>query len=280
MPRPSLPSGHRAAPGLRWPYLLLAALLLLALASAGYQVLPSAKAAGQTSASSSAWSSATTGAPPTTAQAAPTTSPPSPGDPTPSTTAPSTAGGPPTTAAAQPPATLATSCSDSALPPHDGFEQAPRCVATDAGEVPTATPAVLLARFPRQPRAGQPFQVTISTRNLVRDRFLKAAEGGYYREMSVLDPAGIVRGHLHLYVQALRDGASVPDADTTPLEFFRAVEDGGGGAGLSRVSVSVNALTAGPKRLCVTMGDGSHRVPLMRAAKLAAGIDCVRILVR
>jgi len=272
MPRPSLPSGHGPAPGLRWPYLLLAALLLLALASAGYQVFPSAKAAGQRGASST-----------TTAGATSTTA----GGPTTSTAAPATTAGAPATTAqagptttATPPAILTNTCTDSALPPHDGFEQAPRCVATDAGEVPTATPAVLLARFPRIVRAGQPFQVTLSTRNLVRDRFLKAAEGGYYREMSVLDPGGVVRGHLHLYVQALTDGASVPDADATPLEFFRAVEDGGGGAGLSRVSVSVAGLTAGPKRLCVTMGDGSHRVPLMRAAKLAAGIDCVRIRVR
>jgi hypothetical protein len=97
----------------------------------------------------------------------------------------------------------------------------------------------------------------------------------------VLDKAGgVVRGHLHVYVQALSDGNTVPDADANPLEFFQAIEDGGGGPGLSRVTVSINALTAGNKRLCVTMGDGSHRVPMMRAAKLAAGVDCVRIRVR
>jgi len=174
---------------------------------------------------------------------------------------------------------LATSCDQSPLPRHDGFQDAPRCVAVDDGEVPALTPAVLIARFPRLVRAGRQFQVTISTRNLLRDRFLAAAAGGYYREMSVLDPgSGVVRGHLHAYVQALAGGV-VPDAEAAPLEFFVAIEDGGGGAGVSSVTVSVNGLTAGRKRLCVTAGDGSHRVPMMRAAKLAAAIDCVRIRV-
>jgi hypothetical protein len=268
MPRSSLPSAY-PAPGQRWPFLVLAVLLVLALVGAGYQLLPSAKAADQPGATTTSTGG---GEPTSTAQATTTAAG---GEPT--TT---TAAGEPTTTTPQGPPILTDTCTDSQLPPHDGFERAPRCVATDAGEVPLATPAVLISQFPRLARAGQPFQVTLTTRNLVRDRFLKAAEGGYYREMSVLDGGGVVRGHLHVYVQALGDGATVPDADATPLEFFRAVEDGGGGAGVSRVAVAVGGLTAGPKRLCVTMGDGSHRVPLMRAAKLAAGIDCVRMFVR
>jgi hypothetical protein len=270
MPRSSLPSAY-PAPGQRWPFLVLAVLLVLALVGAGYQMFPSAKAADQPGATTTTGGGEPTttapgGEPTTTAAGEPTTT---------------TAGGEPTTTAApQGPQILTDTCADSQLPPHDGFERAPRCVATDAGEVPLATPAVLISQFPRQARAGQQFQVTLTTRNLVRDRFLKAAEGGYYKEMSVLDGGGVVRGHLHVYVQALTDGATVPDADATPLEFFQAVEDGGGGAGVSRVAVAVGGLTAGPKRLCVTMGDGSHRVPLMRAAKLAAGIDCVRMFVR
>jgi hypothetical protein len=252
MPRPVQPPagrerdrlpGAQALLGLRRHRVLVVGLIAAALLNAGCQVFPSARAADQ--------SGATT-----------------------------TAAGEPTTTAAGGPQILTDTCADSQLPPHDGFERAPRCVATDAGEVPVATPAVLISHFPRLARAGRPFQVTLSTRNLVRDRFLKAAEGGYYKEMSVLDQGGIVRGHLHVYVQGLTDGATVPDADATPLEFFRAVEDGGGGAGVSRVAVAVGGLAAGPKRLCVTLGDGSHRVPLMRAAKLAAGIDCVRMFVR
>ncbi len=269
MPRPSLSSGYKVAPGQRWPFLLLAVLLLLALVSAGFQVVPTAKAADEATASSSAAEGQATTAgrrSTTTSTAAPAT--------TTSTAAPTT------TAAPAPVQIISNTCDDSQLQRHDGFQNAPRCVATDHGEVAAATPAVLLSRFPRVTRAGQAFQVIISTRNLVRDRFLAAAAGGYYAERSILDGNGITRGHLHVYVQALSDGSNVPDADANPLEFFQAVEDGGGGAGLSRLTVSIGALTAGPKRLCVTMGDASHRVPMQRAARLAAGADCVRMFVR
>ena len=254
MSGPSLPSRYRALLGARRPgrgvpsraLLPLAGVLLVALVSAGCQAFPSAKAASSSSSSTS-----------------------------------STQAGATTTTVAAPLVPLATSCKESQLPPHNGFEIAPACVSTDDGEVPAAAPAVMISDLPDRIVAGEQFQVGITTRNLLRDRFLKAAVGGYYFEMSVLDKAtGVVRGHLHVYVQALNDGVDVPDADANPLEFFQAIEDGGGGPGLSRVTVSINALTAGNKRVCVTMGDGSHRVPMMRAAKLAAGVDCVRIRVR
>ena len=49
----------------------------------------------------------------------------------------------------------------------------------------------------------------MSTRNLIRDRFLGAAVGGYYLESSVLKH-GIQRGHFHTacrMLSSLQDGA-------------------------------------------------------------------------
>ena len=45
--------------------------------------------------------------------------------------------------------------------------------------------------------ARSPFTLQVSTRNLVRDRFLAAGQGGYYVESSVLTGEGLVRGHFH-----------------------------------------------------------------------------------
>jgi hypothetical protein len=153
-------------------------------------------------------------------------------------------------------------------------------VAVAQGEVPDLahTPSVLLVDVPARVLEGQPFQVGVSTRNILRDRFLSAAQGGYYAEMSVLDRAtGVVRGHMHVYAQSLGDGRVAP-ADPH-LAFFKAVEDKVGGVGPDLVRVEVAGLPAGLTRVCVTLGDGSHRPPMMAEAKLAAGVDCVRVRV-
>src|SRR5919198_1083956 len=164
------------------------------------------------------------------------------------------------------------SCDESKLEKHDGFQNAPRCVAIDQGEVSAHAPAALITNIPDNLQAGQAFQITVSTRNVVRDRFAAAENGGYYHFMSELDGNGITHGHLHLYVQNIGDGAVAPDGDAGPLDFFKAVEDGGGGAGASSITVDVPGLNAGSYRACVTLGDSSHRPPMMSAAKIAVGI--------
>ena len=59
-------------------------------------------------------------------------------------------------------------------------------------------PSLLITGAPRFVRVGQEFQLKVSTRNLVRDRFLGAAAGGYYLESSFLqDGTGLQRGHFH-----------------------------------------------------------------------------------
>ncbi len=172
-------------------------------------------------------------------------------------------------------APLSKSCDDSPLTTNDGFQKGNTCVAVDSGEVSDKTPAVLITSAPEQVAAGQDFQVSISSKNVVRDRFLAAATGGYYAERSVLNPQGIQRGHSHVWVQDIGDGQSAPNADAAPLDFFKAVEDNGNGD----FSLTITGLNAGNKKLCVNDADGSHRTAMTKAAKLAMPYDCVRLTV-
>ena len=52
----------------------------------------------------------------------------------------------------------------------------------------------------------------MSTRNLVRDRFLGAAAGGYYLESSFLNDEGLQRGHFHTACRILPNTDEAPDS--------------------------------------------------------------------
>lgn len=94
---------------------------------------------------------------------------------------------------------LGRDCSDSELDPHDGFQESPACVSTQMGEVAAEDklPSLLITEAPETVEVDESFELEVSTRNLVRDRFLGAAEGGYYLESSFLDDDGLQRGHFH-----------------------------------------------------------------------------------
>jgi hypothetical protein len=173
-------------------------------------------------------------------------------------------------------------CGNSDLTPHDGFQEGRRCVGTAAGEVSAAerNPSLLITAAPQRVRAGQPFEMRVSTRNLVRDRFLAAADGGYYLERSELSSEGIQRGHFHTACRMLERTDEAPDPDQEPAAFV-ATEDGGGGGRPDEVTVEIPGLRQrGVAQCAVWAGDGSHRVPMMERANETPAFDVVRLLVQ
>ncbi|MCU1671424.1 MAG: hypothetical protein JWP40_4351 [Blastococcus sp.] len=175
---------------------------------------------------------------------------------------------------------LSRTCADSDLPPHDGNQIGPACVSTQFGEVPAAenVPQLLITDAPEQVAVGQPFTIKVSTRNLVRDRFLAAAQGGYYLERSILNDNGLVRGHFHTACRVLDNAGQAPKPERQAV--FVATEDGGGGAAPDTVTVKIPGLAAAGEAQCTTWaGDGSHRIPMQVFANQVPAVDSVRIQV-
>jgi hypothetical protein len=176
---------------------------------------------------------------------------------------------------------LANSCQTSSLTPHDGFQHGDRCVSTEFGEVGSAAnnPSLLITSAPRSVTVNRPFTLKVSTRNLIRDRFLAAAKGGYYVESSLLSD-GIVRGHFHTACRMLSTTDAAPLPDPVPA-FFVATEDGKGSADADIVTINVPGLPKPGLAQCASWaGDGSHRVPMMERANQTPAFDAVRIVVR
>jgi hypothetical protein len=172
-------------------------------------------------------------------------------------------------------------CAQSDLPAHTGFQVGPACVSTPFGEVGAAedNPQLLITEAPEEVAVGQAFTLEVSTRNLVRDRFLAAAEGGYYVELSMLTEDGLVRGHVHTACRVLGDTDTAPRPERQAV--FVATEDGGGGARPDTVTVRIPGLPAAGEAQCATWaGDGSHRMPMMVFANQVPAFDAVRITVR
>src|SRR3954452_9848433 len=176
---------------------------------------------------------------------------------------------------------LTDTCVDSKLPLHDGFQKGDRCVATEFGEVSSAAnnTSLLITQAPRQVNVNTPFTLQVSTRNLIRDRFLAAGKGGYYVESSVLQGA-LVRGHFHTACRMLANTTEAPAPDPVPA-FFVATEDGKGGRTPGTVTINVPGLpSAGTAQCASWAGDGSHRIPMTERANQTPSFDAVRIQVR
>ena len=176
--------------------------------------------------------------------------------------------------------TLGGDCTGSELEAHDGFQNAPRCVSIAMGEVPAQdkSPAILIVDSPVEVDAGETFEIVVSSCNLVRDRFLGAGAGGYYRESSFLDADGFVRGHFHTAVQAVGAATEAPDSAPAPA-FFLATQDNGGGAGCDDVRIPITVAEPGSYRISTWAGDGSHRTPMMQRANQTPAFDTVRLTV-
>jgi len=175
---------------------------------------------------------------------------------------------------------LTNSCDTSDLDPHTGFQLGDKCVSTEFGEVGTAAnnASLLIVSAPRQVAPNTAFTLRVSTRNLIRDRFLAAGQGGYYVESSVLQ-GGIVRGHFHTACRMLGSTNEAPDPAPVPA-FFVATEDRQGGRTPDTVAIQVPGLpTAGTAQCASWAGDGSHRIPMMERANQTPAFDAVRIQV-
>ncbi|GAA3343330.1 hypothetical protein GCM10020358_42060 [Amorphoplanes nipponensis] len=173
---------------------------------------------------------------------------------------------------------LTNSCDTSQLTAHDGFQNGNRCVSTEFGEVGAQenNPSLLITEAPTQVAPNTPFTLKVSTRNLIRDRFLAAGQGGYYVESSVLQ-GGIVRGHFHTACRMLASTNEAPDPAPVPA-FFVATEDKQGGRAPDTVTIQVAGLpTEGTAQCASWAGDGSHRIPMMQRANQTPAFDAVRI---
>jgi len=176
---------------------------------------------------------------------------------------------------------LGRDCTTSKLAAHDGFQNSPACVSTEMGEIAAedSLPSLLITDAPKTIGVNQAFTLKVSTRNLVRDRFLGAKAGGYYLESSFLNGDGLQRGHFHTACRILSSTAEAPNSGVAP-EFFLATEDGGGGRTPDTVTIEVPGIkTAGELQCTSWAGDGSHRTPMMTKANETPAIDSVRITV-
>ncbi|WP_348775096.1 hypothetical protein [Solwaraspora sp. WMMD791] len=177
---------------------------------------------------------------------------------------------------------IGNGCENSALAPHTGFQEGSRCVSTAFGEVGDAdrNPTLLITDAPQTVGVGEPFQLQVSTRNLVRDRFLPAGQGGYYIESALLTGEGLTRGHFHTACRMLSSTTEAVDPAPVPA-FFVATEDGGGGSEPDVVTIQVPGLPQEGIAQCASWaGDGSHRIPMMQRANQTPAIDAVRIRVQ
>ncbi|MGN9914514.1 Pecanex-like protein 1 [Phytohabitans sp. LJ34] len=226
-----------------------------------------------------------------------TTGPPQPGrgDGTHPTTRPPVTTGPPqppTTAPPPPPPTTSAppgldfgpdECAEgNDLPRHDGFQNGGRCVDTEMGELADAAnnPSLLITDAPERVGVNQPFTIRVSTRNLVRDRFLPAGRGGYYVDMSILNERGLVRGHFHTACRVLTSTRVAPEPAPAPA-FFVATEDSRGGTEPDIIEIRVPGLPQeGTFQCSAWAGDASHRVPMMQRANQIPALDSVRVEVR
>jgi hypothetical protein len=178
---------------------------------------------------------------------------------------------------------LARDCSQSQLEPHDGFQESPTCSDTAFGEIAAQAnnPQLLIVKAPRVVKVGQPIVLKVSTRNLKRDRFLAAGQGGYYLETSLLNADGITRGHFHSECRNLASTKEAPQPDRAGDGLFVATEDGGGSKAPDTVTVTLpgGLQKTGVAQCSVWAGDGSHRIPMMTFANQVPAFDAVRVLV-
>jgi hypothetical protein len=178
---------------------------------------------------------------------------------------------------------LGDTCDKSKLDDHNGFQSdKAKCVDTQFGEVSALNdnPTLLITDAPLSVGVGKDIVLQVSTRNLVRDRFLGAAAGGYYIESAFLNSDGLTRGHFHTGCRLIGDGTVAPPPFKLGKQFV-ATEDKKGSSEPDVVTVTIPGFTESGKVQCAAWaGDGSHRIPMMSFAAEIPAFDSVRIDVR
>lgn len=177
---------------------------------------------------------------------------------------------------------LARDCEDTEHAIHTGFQTADNaCVETAFGDQSEQdkNPSLIITEAPKQLKVGESLTISVSTRNLVRDRFLAAGQGGYYLESAQLNEDGLTRGHFHTACRKIDRDAGAPEPLRQPI--FQATEDGGGGEDPDEVDVTFAAGLPQPGKwqCAVWAGDGSHRTPMMAFANQIPAFDTVEIKV-
>ena len=161
---------------------------------------------------------------------------------------------------------------------HWAIQPTVRAIANSTVNMSVGNPSAF--RAPNQVQRNQAFSLKVSTRNLVRDRFLAAGQGGYYVESSVLNGQGLTRGHFHTACRMLQNTNQAPSNPQDVPAFFVATEDGKGGNQSDDVTIQIPGLPqSGTAQCAVWAGDGSHRVPMMERANQTPAFDVVRIQV-
>lgn len=182
--------------------------------------------------------------------------------------------------------TLGDKCKgNSELELHNGFQsEVAVCVDTEFGEQSAfnKNPTLLIVDSPASVNRGQDIVLKVSTRNLVRDRFLGAAAGGYYLESAFLNDAGLTRGHFHTGCRLLDGGDAAPAPfrlNGDGVNRFVATEDGK--QGTEPVTVTIKGFSVAGEVQCASWaGDGSHRIPMMAFANEIPAFDSVRVEVK
>ena len=169
----------------------------------------------------------------------------------------------------------------SKLTPHDGFQKSPACVSTAMGEIAAEDklPSLLITDSPRLVGVNQPFKLVVSTRNLVRDRFLGAAAGGYYLESSFLNgPGPAARALPHRLPDARRRPSRRPTRQRPGVLPRHAGQRRRREPGHRDDRRARHGDQDGRHLQCTSWaGDGSHRTPMMTKANETPAIDSVRI---
>lgn len=125
--------------------------------------------------------------------------------------------------------------------------------------------------------AGQTFNVSVQTQNLVAGAFTNA-DTTYYAAPQDLK-GGQVIGHTHITIQDLGKSLNpTTPPDATQFAFFKGINDAGNGKGLLQATVN-GGLPAGNYRVCTITSASNHQPALMPVAQRGTCDDCTKFTV-